>query len=437
MINPPTMDGQTARAQGKSQAGLIKFLLVVFIIGFHTRLSIYSGATIIVPMYLCLLSGAFILWIALQRGMQRLLPPLLSLFGLITVTSLCAGLFGGDAIALLRGAIQLSVSIVIATGIAVVLSGQETRDDDVFFLRIWAVFLAIACVELIPTVRPIFDQVSSVLYGGTGRGMYAALDRDLALYGQYRPKAFASEPSFLAATLSTLNLLVLVTGVRRRGRRYAVARFLGMVLAAYFVAPSLSMFFYIAAGMVFVFWPKTVGGKVAAGLTLLVSVAVLASLPSASGGTFSAHQKSGSFFGRITAGPYVGVQSLMERPLFGYGVGDAEAAYPAISNVWSEHGAYSAFPWYTGLRAIDLMSNGFWWQWIYFGIFGGALLVVNLIMLLKAMGILRPLAVLFAVWIVWYAGATFVDVISWWVFGIFASAGIVGASSRHVAHRGI
>lgn len=431
VTNPLAMDTQIRRVPAKRQALFIKALLVVFIIGFHTRLSIYSGGTIIVPMYLCLLSGAMIFWIALQRGIVRLLVPLYAIIGLIVVTSLAGALFGGDSLALLRGAIQLSVSIVIATGLAVVLSGREMRSDDRFFLAVWAIFVTVACVELFLPMRTLYDQVSSMLYGGTGRNIYAALDRDLALYGQYRPKAFTSEPSYLAATLSTLNLLGLMTGIQRRGRRYALLRFLGMVAISYLVAPSLSMFFYVAAAVIFVFWPRTAGGKATAALTLLVAAVVLASSPISAGGAFSAHQKSGSFFGRITAGPYVGVQSLIERPLLGYGVGDAEAVYPTISKVWSEKGAYSAFPWYAGLGPIDLMSNGFWWQWIYFGIVGGIVFILTNFALLKSMGVAKPFSVMVAVWIVWYAGAAFVDVISWWVFAIFASAGVVDATARY------
>jgi hypothetical protein len=293
---------ETGSPTPRRQAGLIKFLLVIFMIGFHTRLSVYSGGAILVPMYICLFSGAGLFLLALQRGLGRLLAPLLGVVGLIVLTGLSAGVFGGDTVALVRGAIQLSVSIVISAGVAVVLGSEEMRGEDRFFLTLWVVFLVIACIELIPAVRPAFDQVSSALYSGSGRGLYASLDRDLQLYGQYRPKAFASEPSFLATTLSTLNILVLFTGMYR-GRRRALPRFFVMLVVAYLVAPSLSALFYLTAALVFVFWPKTAGGKAMAVGALLLAVTVLAAFPLTGASAFSAHQKSGSFFGRITAGP--------------------------------------------------------------------------------------------------------------------------------------
>ena len=422
MINPPAMNGQAARVPASDQAGLIKFLLVVFIIGFHTRLAIASGGSVLLPMYLCVFSAVGLFLLALQRGLKPLLTPLLSVVGLIIVTAFFAGLFGGDLLALLRGGAQLSVSIILASGVAVMLADKSVREDDRFFLILWSVFLALGCIELIPGVRPIFNQISEVIYSGTGRGLYASLDRDLQLYGQYRSKAFASEPSFLAATLSVLNLLVLFTG-RNRGRRHPVARFMLMLVAAYLVAPSLSALFYMIAGLLFVYWPRTAGMKVTAVVSLMIVSGLLAMAPP-SFDLFSAHQRSGSFFGRITAGPIIAAQAMIERPLLGYGVGDAQAVLPTISRVWSDQGAYSAFPWYAPLGPTDLMSNGFWWQWIYFGMVGGALFVAAMFGVLRALGVLTPLCVLVCMWIVWYAGSGFVDMVSWFIFALFASAAI-------------
>src|SRR4051794_5951792 len=41
---------------GKS--GIAVGLLVVFLIGNHLRLSVYSGGTVLVPFYLCMLAGS-------------------------------------------------------------------------------------------------------------------------------------------------------------------------------------------------------------------------------------------------------------------------------------------------------------------------------------------------------------------------------------------
>lgn len=411
----------------KDRVTLIKLLLVVFIIGFHTRLSIASDGSVIVPMYLCVFSGAAMFLIALQRGLIRLLSPLLSVFGVIILSAFSAAVFGGDIVSLLRGAAQLSMSIALATGMAVILADKSIREDDRFFLVIWSVFLMLGAIELLPAARPIFNQVSDLIYSDTGRGLYASLDRDLQLYGTYRPKALSSEPSFLAATLAVLNLLVLFAGRNRRRPKF-LRRFLLMLVVSYIVAPSLSALFYLSAALIFVYWPRTTGMTVAAVASLLI-ISGLFTLTPHSFNVFSAHQKSGSFFGRITAGPMVGTQAMIERPLLGYGVGDAQAVFPTISRVWWESGAYSAFPWYASVGPTDLMSNGFWWQWIYFGIFGGALFIFTLLGVLRAMRIQRPLSVLVSMWIVWYAGAAFVDLVSWSIFAVFAAAAIPVSSA--------
>lgn len=427
VTNRQAVKAKMPPTSAKVQVALIKLLLVVFIIGIHTRLSITSGGSVIVPMYLCVFSGAAMFLLALQRGLVRLLSPLLSVFGVIYLSALSAAVFGGDIVALLRGAAQLSMSIALAAGMAVILADKSIREDDRFFFIIWSVFLMLGCIELLPGARPIFNQVSDMIYSDTGRGLYASLDRDLQLYGTYRSKALSSEPSFFAATLAVLNLLVLFAG-RNRRRRKSLGRFLLMLVVSYIVAPSLSALFYLSAALIFVYWPRTTGKTVAAVASLLI-ISGLFTLTPHSFNVFSAHQKSGSFFGRITAGPMVGIQAMIDRPLLGYGVGDAQAVLPTISRVWWDSGAYSAFPWYESVGPTDLMSNGFWWQWIYFGIFGGTLFIFTLLGVLRAMRIQRPLSVLVSTWIVWYAGAAFVDLVSWSIFAVFAAAAIPVSSA--------
>jgi hypothetical protein len=379
-------------------------------------------------MYLSVFSGAGLFILAIRKGVRRISVPLLAIVGLIVATALAAALFGGDIVALLRGAAQLSVSIALAAGLAVILADETMRRDDRFYLILWLILMLLACIELIPGVRPLFNQASEAIYSGTGRGVYANLDRDLQLYGQYRPTVFSSEPSFLAATLSVLNLLVLFSGMKR-GSRIAIGRFFLMFIAAYFVAPSASALFYLAGALVFVYWPRTFGMKAVIVIALTAVLGLLAMAPH-SFDVFSAHQRSGSFFGRITAGPLVAFQAMIERPFLGYGVGDAQAVFPIISQVWADQGAYSAFPWYASLGPTDMMSNGFWWQWIYFGAFGGVVFIVALFSALQAMRIGRPLGVLVSMWVVWYAGAAFVDIASWTIFAVFAAAATVPPSNR-------
>ena len=130
--------------------------------------------------------------------------------------------------------------------------------------------------------------------------------------------------------------------------------------------------------------------------------------------------ESGSFYGRIVIGPTVGWNVLTTYPIYGYGIGNEEGLYPVIAQVWQGSGAFQLFPWYLDLPATDLMTNGFWWQWIFLGAGGGLIFTMLTLRLLSQIGVEMPLRTLVCTWIVWYSGFAFVDPLSWYVVVVFA-----------------
>lgn len=414
---------------------LDRFLLVMFIIGIHLRLSLRTDDAVLVPMYFSVISGAIITYRSTMEVNQyfKVFSPLAIFLALMWLVNI---FLGGDIVKLTKGAVQFYVSIVVAFGVALTIARFESKQAVSFFTKVWFVFFFLAIIELYGA-SAFFQTVTDKIYSGLGRGVYESLDRDLSIYGRVRPHVFASEPSFLAYTLNILCLLTFLKGARLNVKR-AFITYVLMLVASNFVAPSFTSVFFVGAIAVWHFWPKTTATRV--GMLFLIVLAIGAHsifFGSVADITISEHQNSGSFFGRIVAGPPVAYQALLERPFFGFGVGDADSVTPIIVDVWNAYGAFSDFPWYVGLKGIDLMSNGFWWQWIYFGGVGCVIYIFILNRMTKKIGADQPLRIFFCSCVVWYTGAALVDIASWYVFTAFLAGSIEWRELERAARRSV
>ncbi|MDC0660361.1 hypothetical protein N6L27_20340 [Leisingera sp. SS27] len=400
-------------------SSVVMALFVIYLTGAHLRLSVYSGGSLLLPMYPMLLSAAALALLFINPLLNRagasfalfafcmLLLPLLS-------TAPQSGLSLGVA--------QFLVSVISALAVIQALSTLDPRRLRRMMIIFWSVLVALALIENMG-LKPVFDQIRETLYSGSGRFVYFAEARDVALYGRVRATVFASEPSFLADSLSGLMLMIFFLDPRR-GSLASWARLGAMVAVCFALSPSFKMVFYLAAAGVWQFWPQRLAGI----LVLVFAVVILGALTAvffaplaalfmeAAGG----HLESGSFYGRIAVAPEVGFGALRDYPLFGYGIGNDEGVYPVVAQVWQDSGAFFLFPWYQGLPATDLMSNGFWWQWIFLGLLGVPLFAVLVMRLLRLLGVRLPFRTLLCCWIVWYAGFAFVDPHSWYVVVVFS-----------------
>ena len=415
---------------------LDRLLLIMFIIGIHLRLSLRTNDAVLVPMYLSLISGAILTYRS-SVGKRRYFKAFSPLGVFLVAMWAVSAVSGGDILQLTKGAVQFYLSIVVAFGVALSISRIEPRQAVRFFTKIWTVFFILAIIERY-AASSLFRSITDAIYSGMGRSVYDSLDRDASIYGQTRPHVFASEPSFLAYTLNILCILIFFKQ-SKINKNLAMTIYIAMVGATTFISPSFTEVFFVGAIGAWYFWPKSISSRVIVMVTSVV-FAVFAYpllLNSDSRFTISEHQNSGSFFGRIIAGPPVALEALSERPLFGYGVGDADAVTPIIVDIWNRYGAFSEFPWYIDLKGLDLMSNGFWWQWIYFGIIGGILYVGVLFRLMKVIGAQNPMRVFVCSCLVWYAGAALVDIASWYVFIAFLAGALGERKPNFNARRGI
>lgn len=379
-------------------------------------------------MYLMLFSAAALALLFASNMLHRAGTSFFLLAMFILIQPVLTFAPGSDVQGTLLGSMQLIVSIISALALCTAFTFVPRSRLHRLFMRLWIVFFALALAESLG-LRPVLAPIQELIYEGSGREVYAGDERDLAIYGRVRTTALASEPSFLADTLFGLALLVFMSDVAP-GRRRSWLYLGGMIALSFFVSPSFKVAFYLLALLLWLYWPRTLRHIVILALGILTVVFVLllflGPIVTFVLNVVGGHLSSGSFYGRIGVAPIVGFNALSQYPLFGYGVGNSEGMYPVVAQAWTDSGAFILFPWYRDYSAVDLMSNGFWWQFSYLGILGGILFVVLLRRVLRDIGVVKPMRTICCVWIVWYAGAAFVDPQSWFMVGIFA----VGALQR-------
>lgn len=400
----------------------------IYLLGAHLRVSLYAGGSLLLPMYPMLLSAAVITLLFNSELLSRAGTIFAAFSGFILISPALSSAPGSGYGNTLLGILQFLVSVISALAFIIAVSTLDQNRLRKLLIGIWITVIVLAALES-AGLKPVFDQIRGLIYSGSGRGVYEATQRDLSIYGRVRPTVFASEPSFLADTLMTLTLMIFFLDPRR-GNGASWARLGAMAALSFILAPSFKMAFYLLATVVWQFWPRTLKGTVMLliGLSIAGVIAALFFnvLLAIFVQTAGSHLESGSFYGRIGVAHTVGLEALYAHPLFGWGISNQSGLYPLIAQTWQSSGAFFLFPWYQDNPAEDLMSNGFWWQLSFLGFVGTAIFILFVGMMLRQLGVLLPLRSLVCSWIVWYAGAAFIDPHSWFILVVF-SIGSLGA----------
>lgn len=393
---------------------IIIYAFIFYLVGAHLRISLHSGGEVVVPMFMMVFSAlGMALWF---------LPALWTRSG-IFITFLFSflaiqpwlGMGVSNVETVIKNILQLTASII---GAASMLYAVKRADPNKIFralIILWYIIILLALAEVY-FAKGFFDNLREIIYSGSDRGLYFAVERDLDIYGRVRATALASEPSFLADTLSVLCIMVFLLSYKSEPRK-AYLTLTVMLFVSIFVVPSFKFVFYIFALFIFLRWPKT-------GFQALLFFTATATFFLLFFFLFdyilglmvfisSDHIETGSFFGRIGSAHIVGLNALSSYPLFGYGVGNRDSVYPIIVDVWNNSGAFILFPWYANAPAEGLLSNGFWWMLIYLGVLGTAFFLFLIGLILKGIGVQYPFRSITCAAITWYGGGGFVDPQSW------------------------
>lgn len=439
MTHSPTAehyDGNSPARFLVRRSTVVLCLFAIYVIGSHLRLSLYWGGSMLIPMYPMLLSAAGITLLFANRLLDKVGLIFVVIFAFIMVQPLLSSAPGASVTSGILGRLQLVVSMISAFALLVALPTIETWRLRKFVLMFWALMISLAVIESLG-MKAIFDQARDLIYSGSGRGVYESGARDVAIYGKVRPTAFASEPSFLTDTLASLALLFFFLSPNRGSVRSWV-ELLVLLCVSFMVSPSFKILFYFVAVLAWEMWPTTKErAKIFVAIwssSLLVFFVFKSFFMQIFASVFSYHLVSGSFFGRMTVGRLVAEETLSTYPLFGYGVGNEDGVYPIIADIWQSTGAFSLFPWYIGGRAVNLMSSGFWWQFVFLGVVGTVVFVCLLAIALRKLDVKSPMRTIFCTWIIWYGGSAFVDPRSWFIVVLFAIGALVKQSSSQIAN---
>ncbi|WP_460990628.1 hypothetical protein [Sinomonas soli] len=325
----------------------------------------------------------------------------------------------------LRGGAQLVASVICTLAIVLAASRLPALGLQRLFYGFWVLLMVLTALDAF-VFRSAMTNITEAIYAGTPRSIYDSEIRDTVIYGGARPTALASEPSFLAQSWIFSAVLVFLLD-KNRGSVRSWIRLLVMVGVGYALAPSTSILFVLLATVLWHFWPK---GRYA-NLRLFAWVGMGAAILASPNfidllGNFGSSE-TGSFFARVTSGPYVALQSLSNYPLLGYGLGNVDGVAPVVVQVWETAGAFDRWPWYVGANTHTMLANGFWWQWISMGLVGGAVLTYIVVRLLTSVGVKHPLRTLVCAWIVWYTEGAFESPTTWLAVALFA---IVAVTQR-------
>ena len=419
------------------KSSLVIVLFIFAMIGLHLRLTLYAGSTPVVPYYLFLFSTAIMVLMFQREILSSVGVPVTVLAVFVLLTPILSSAPSTGYAARLPSLLSFLVSIIGSIGLYVALRHVPPARLRRVVVGIWGAFVVLAVLESIG-LKPVFDAIRDVIYAGSGRGVYEAVDRDLALYGQARPTVFASEPSFLAYSLSILIFLAAVLHQNPKSKQ-AFGQDFGMFFVSYYIAPSFTYIFFLMAIAIWTFWPRTSRGMLICLMAITVGCILAFLLRGQISGLFfqivGSRTETASFFGRILVAPQAGLRTLAQWPIFGVGVGNDGATLPIIKQLWSESGAFALFPWFRNhaLEAQDLMSNGFWWQWMFLGIFGGIAFTGIIAWILRNLRVEYPARTILCCWTIWYPGAAFVDAGSWVVLAVVSMSAVASTRSRTAA----
>jgi hypothetical protein len=416
-----TRRGAPAVDTGRRGHRTVYALIVVALIGMHLRLSVEtSTGAQVVPMYPLLLSAALLSFRVGNELARRAGQLIVVLAVFLLIEPFVSFAPESASVVNLLSALQLLASILSAL-IIIAVCGTLPRDGlRKLFFGFWVALMVLALLESVG-LRDLFTSIRDALYFTSQRGIYSEAARDVELYGKIRPTALASEPSYLADTYMCMIVAVFLLDPRR-GQWSSWVRLGLMVAISFAIAPSLKIVFYLLALGIWILWPRTPKRLALAGVALSTGFFVMFVTFEFSLGSILARfglGETGSFFGRIAVAPQIGLQAIISYPVLGYGIGNTDGLVPVIDEAWQSSGAYARFPWYQGLGPSDLMSNGFWWQWTFLGVVGGATFWLLVAKILRAVGVEYPLRSIVCAWAVWYSGFAFVDPASWFVLALF------------------
>ena len=404
--------------------GLHRGLFLLYFFGVYSEFHLYSGSSILFPFVVSHLAGVASILLAWRR-FSSLLTSMIVAIAVVDIVSLPPLLVLAEDAAFveqIRSLIQLNVSMVSGCGAFISLLSLGREFARRMFFTIATFILVVSVFEVYLGGHDVMVAINNVLYSWRPLGAYVDNGRDIALWGAVRPLVFSTEPSLVGIWSSTCLGLYLILS-ERTWRNFAV--YGGMVLATLIVCRSPTSGVIAYATVIFLAINSRNAALYLSGLLVLPVLLYVTLAYSPFYMRAVSYAEQASFFARLIA-PYLFTLDVFANwPFFGIGVGAVDLFRGDVLAVWSKAGIFSSQPfaatWVTG----DLLTNSFFWHWIYFGAVGGLVVLLSLTRAIRAAGVRNWWLVIAPTAICWQTVGGYVDARTWIFFFLYMAAAVL------------
>ena len=365
-------------------------LVILFIVGIHTRYTLYLSPRMYIPYIFSGIAGILLLGKNAKKIKIRHIIPIFGIIGVASITIIFAPHFVRYFLERFKALIYLTYSIVIGYALYLEIASWKRKMIVKFLLSATFIILIGSILENFTFIKEVSDYFRlNALHHA-----YSADFRDLNLHGGVRPKFFTAEPSMLAATYVLLSTSWLI--LSKSKIRYIV--YFAMLILMIMASRSPVLFIGITNACAIFLFSRISSQKinlklvVKRGLSFLMIIIIglgiiyLASTRIISGRYEAVVRgEDESLIIRTVVPLVISYSTLSQYPFFGAGIGGKEAIEEITLEVLLSHNI-AIKRLVAGVGVSHTIASAFFEYWIVFGILGGTIGVFLIANLAKRLG---------------------------------------------------
>lgn len=412
-------------------------LIITYLLGAYLSIAIYSGDQIVIPGLLCVIASSISYAINFRSVNLRALAAIaiISVFSLLVVLYV-AVTRDVSATQMIRSSLNLTYSLFFCYGFYISACTKSRMEIKKILFYLWLSLLFGAILERWFGLGILSDAFRNLVFP---HNLYVANDRDELLYGGIRPKVFALEPSFVGLWFSTFLVGWLSIRAKTGLSTELITAILVTVIMAFvcrsptttFVLPMLICVACLRterASPLHTDWRPTICGLIV--FAVAAATSGLSFLPERNAPQFV---MGDSVFARLIAPARVAFTTIQEKPLFGTGPGNQDELFEMALDAYSGRAVGFAGSYADATSARALLTNGFWFHWIFFGLFGGLVMLSLYVALLRTLRA-KVYYVLAQTAILWFTIGGYVTIQSWTIAFLFTATTALRERFQHKAN---
>ena len=408
------------------------FFSVLFLCGLYTGIFVYFSERLFIPYIICGVTAPYFLFKNRHDLTLTYLTPLFYLYAVTMVGMVFAPEPFEEFFERFKGIIHLMYSSSIAILFFINMRKWKPELVSKLFMGFVIFILIGTMLEVYTPFKILSDDFRHWVFP---KKVYEADLRDLAFYGQIRPKLFTTEPSHVAK-FYILSLFVWFA-LTHNNWRYLLYIFFSTAGFVLIRSPIIVLSLPLSL-LVEVFLRKNISLSsiiteekpvIRGTLSVLIIISVLlltvalSTILAKRTGTAIAGT-DGSFAGRITGPALIALNTVKKYPLWGAGITGKEAISGVISDSY----------WSIGFKRYDVYNSGcnFLMLFVsYYGVLGGVLFVLGFIALLKRLNSVNGMFITVAILIFSQTMGAFVGLRTW---GYMFIVVLVASYSRYFSY---